>query len=191
MVLRALSRFVVALLFVISFSLATALSAGIASAQDSTPTASAPPCQEPGATPAAIDKDTIIATVTAEEDEEDDEDADAAATADPEADPEAESSVVTDEQPVCSVTIEMVDINFNPNQFTMPADQPVELMFRNDGKLPHDFTQEQLGIDVDVDAGESASVVVNVPAGDYQYFCEQPGHAAAGMVGVMHVVDQG
>ena len=108
-----------------------------------------------------------IAQTTAEEDEEDDEDADAAATADPEADPEAESSVVTDEQPVCSVTIEMVDINFNPNQFTMPADQPVELMFRNDGKLPHDFTQEQLGIDVDVDAGESASgcVVFALPPG--------------------------
>jgi uncharacterized cupredoxin-like copper-binding protein len=176
------------MLFVLTFSLAAGLTAATAVAQDSTPAASAPPCQEPSATPAAIDKDSIIATVTTEEGEdEDDEDADATA----EADPEPESTVETDEAPVCSVTVEMVDIDFNPNQFTIPANQPVELVFHNSGKLPHDFTVEQLGIDLDADAGETESVTISAPAGDYQFFCDEPGHAQAGMVGVMHVVDQG
>jgi uncharacterized cupredoxin-like copper-binding protein len=187
MALRALPRSIVAFLFVIAFGFTAALSLGTATAQDSTPTASAPPCQEPSATPAAsIDKDAIIATVTAEE-KGNGEDEDATA----EADPEAESTAIVDETPVCSATIEMVDIAFNPNQVTLPADQPVELVFHNTGKLPHDFTVEQLGIDLDADAGETESIVVSVPAGDYQFFCDEPGHAAAGMVGIMHVVDQG
>lgn len=185
MLLRASSRTTVAFLFMISFSLATALSVSIASAQDSTPAASAPPCQEPSATPAALDKDSIIATVTAEEDEDDDEDATT------EADPEAKSTVESDEAPVCSVTIEMVDIDYNPNIFTIPADQPVELVLSNSGKLPHDFTVAQLGIDLDADPGETESVTISASAGDYQFFCDEPGHAASGMVGIMHVVDQG
>lgn len=188
-----------------SFGLAVMLGyaawAGTSMAQESTPSSALHECEQPAAKPDAtpIDKDRIIATVTAEEkdtgvdavaDPEADPQADPEADpqADPEADPVAGSGVLSDEVPVCSVIVEMVDIDFSPNEFTIPADQPVRLVFPNDGFLPHDFTLDEPGLDVDVASGNTATVVVNIPAGDYDFFCEQAGHAQAGMVGVMHVV---
>lgn len=165
--------------FLLLASLALAGTMTRVRAEDSTP-ADVPKCEQPNATPPATPDPGIAATAEADEHAE----------GDPEAEEAATSTVISTEQPVCSITIEMVDIAYKPNVVTIPAGQAVQIVFPNTGHLPHDFTQDQLGLDIDVDSGETKTIVVNVPAGDYDFYCDEPGHAAAGMVGTMHVVEQ-
>lgn len=92
-------------------------------------------------------------------------------------------------------TIEMVDIAFKPNEFTIPADTDVTVTLKNTGALPHNFSitdhnnpnVSNLNISVDVQPGETQTVTINAPAGDYYFFCNVAGHEAAGMYGTMHV----
>ena len=51
----------------------------------------------------------------------------------------------------------------------------------------HNFAIDELGIDVDIDPGATQEVVINAPAGAYEYYCNVPGHKAAGMVGTLTV----
>ena len=85
-------------------------------------------------------------------------------------------------------SVDLVDIAFQPNELTIPAGQDVTINLTNKGKLPHTFTIDQLQVDSGpVDPGSTATVTINAPAGDYQYYCKTPGHKEAGMVGTLHV----
>jgi glucose/arabinose dehydrogenase/uncharacterized cupredoxin-like copper-binding protein len=94
------------------------------------------------------------------------------------------------------VTVEMVDIDFNPNEFTIPANTDVTITLPNNGAALHTFVISDhnnenvpnLGIKVEVQPGQTGTVTVNAPPGDYYFFCDVPGHEAAGMFGTMHVV---
>ena len=46
---------------------------------------------------------------------------------------------------------------------------------------------KNLNISVDVAPGQTQTVTINAPAGDYYFFCNVPGHEEAGMHGMMHV----
>jgi glucose/arabinose dehydrogenase/uncharacterized cupredoxin-like copper-binding protein len=89
----------------------------------------------------------------------------------------------------------MVDIAFQPNDFTIAANQDVTVTITNNGASKHNFSitdnknpnVQNLGISVDVDPGQTQTVTINAPAGDYYFFCNVPGHEAAGMFGTMHV----
>ena len=85
------------------------------------------------------------------------------------------------------VNVEMVDIDFIPEAFEIPAGQDVTLVFPNTGATVHDFTVDELGIKVVVQPGDTGRVTVNAPAGSYEYYCSVPGHKPAGMVGTMTV----
>ncbi len=88
--------------------------------------------------------------------------------------------------------VSMVDLDFVPADFTIPADTDVTVTASNDGALPHNWhvldTEMMTPV---VDGGGVESVVVNLPAGVYNVQCDVPGHAAAGMVGVLTVADAG
>src|SRR5579884_3249767 len=94
-----------------------------------------------------------------------------------------------------SVTVDMEDIKFVPNQFTIPANTDVKITLVNKGALPHDFSVtshknpnvKDLNISVTLQPGQSKTITVNAPAGDYYFYCNQPGHEAAGMFGHMLV----
>jgi uncharacterized cupredoxin-like copper-binding protein len=94
-----------------------------------------------------------------------------------------------------AVTVEMVDIAFKPTEFTIPANTDVTITLKNSGATTHNFSitdhnnpnVKNLGISVDVDPGQTKTVTVNAPSGDYYYFCNIPGHEQAGMHGTMHV----
>lgn len=94
-----------------------------------------------------------------------------------------------------AVTIDMVDIAFKPNAFTIPANTDVTVTLVNQGAALHNFSitdhknpnVKNLGISVDVAPGETKTVTIDAPAGDYYFFCNQPGHEQAGMFGTMHV----
>jgi len=91
--------------------------------------------------------------------------------------------------------IEMVDIAFNPKELTIPANQDVTITLVNNGAALHNFSitdhkndgLQNLNISVNVDPGQTQTVTINAPAGDYYFFCNVPGHEAAGMYGTLHV----
>ena len=91
-----------------------------------------------------------------------------------------------------SFDVSEVDLKFEPADFTIPADTDVAINVTNNGVLQHnwyvigtDFRTQIAG------AGAKETITVNLPAGTYNVECEVPGHAAAGMVGVLTVAAGG
>ena len=83
------------------------------------------------------------------------------------------------------VTVTSVDINFDPKEFSIPADAEVRVSLPNEGVLPHNFSIDALGVDVDIAPGATEETTITAPAGQYEYYCNVTGHKAAGMVGTM------
>jgi uncharacterized cupredoxin-like copper-binding protein len=92
-------------------------------------------------------------------------------------------------------TITMVDIAFQPNALTIPANTDVTITLKNTGVTMHNFSVtdhnnpnvKNLGINVNVQPGQTQTVTVNAPAGDYYFYCNVPGHEEAGMHGTLTV----
>jgi Cu-Zn family superoxide dismutase len=86
------------------------------------------------------------------------------------------------------ITVTAHDIFFDPKEITIPADTDVTIIIPNNGAALHDFVIDELGIDAgDIPPGETVEVVINAPAGEYEYYCSVPGHKAAGMWGTLIV----
>jgi uncharacterized cupredoxin-like copper-binding protein len=85
------------------------------------------------------------------------------------------------------VTVVSLDIFFDPKELSIPADTDVTVSLPNEGVTLHNFAVDELGIDVDIDPGATQEVVINAPAGTYEYYCNVPGHKAAGMVGTLTI----
>jgi uncharacterized cupredoxin-like copper-binding protein len=155
---------IAALVLMLGFSLATPR----AVAQEGTPSASVGECPT-GLTPAPSP----------------------AATAD------ATTAAMTEATPTAGncVTIGMHDIYFDPNLVTIPADTPVTIVLPNKGAALHDFSVTDhknpgvpnLNIAVTVDPGKTLSVTLQAKPGTYYFYCNQPGHEAAGMFGYLIV----
>lgn len=87
-----------------------------------------------------------------------------------------------------AITIEALDIYFDPATASVPANTPTTIIIdATNAAAPHNFAIDALGIDVDVAAGEKVEVVIDAPAGEYDFYCNVPGHKEAGMVGVLTV----
>lgn len=115
---------------------------------------------------------------------------DASPEASPEASPAASPGAGGDE-----ATITSHDIFFDPTEVTIAADRDVKIILPNEGVTLHNFSitdhkNENLPfdpIDVDIDPGATEEVTINAPTGEYYYFCNVPGHEAAGMHGILTV----
>ena len=91
-------------------------------------------------------------------------------------------------QAATEITVEMVDIAFNPTKVTIPADTDVTVNLPNNGLLPHNFNIDEVNVHSgDVPGGESTTLTLNLPAGSYKYYCNIPGHAESGMAGELTV----
>jgi uncharacterized cupredoxin-like copper-binding protein len=88
-----------------------------------------------------------------------------------------------------SVDVVSQDIFFEPSEVTIPANTDVTVNLPNEGAAPHNFSIDTLGIDVDIAPGATEQVVINAPAGEYEYYCNVPGHKEAGMVGTLIVTE--
>jgi plastocyanin len=86
-----------------------------------------------------------------------------------------------------AVTVESYDIYFEPSELSLPADTDVTVTLPNVGVTLHNFSIDELGIDVDIAPGATEETVINAPAGTYEYYCNVPGHKQAGMVGTLTV----
>jgi len=82
-------------------------------------------------------------------------------------------------------TIEAHDISFNPTEIEIPSDREVTILLPNLGASPHNFSIDALNISVDIAPGETKEVKIKAPEGQYQYYCNVPGHKEAGMVGTL------
>jgi plastocyanin len=90
-------------------------------------------------------------------------------------------------------SIQMLDaMKYQPNGITKvkPGAQ-VTVTLQNTGAVVHDFLSPALGVTkaVAVNGGQTGTVTFTAPSqpGTYQFWCDQPGHAAAGMVGQVTV----
>jgi len=114
--------------------------------------------------------------------------------ASPEASPMA-SPMASPAATNASATIEMVDIAFKPTTATIAANTDVTLTIPNNGVTTHTFVinehkndgKANLNIKVEVAPGETGTVTINAPAGEYYFWCDIPGHEAAGMFGTLTV----
>ena len=84
--------------------------------------------------------------------------------------------------------VDMLDIRFDPPTITIPANTDVVVNLVNSGAAPHNFNVDALGVHSgDYAAGQTGSVTINAPPGEYEYICAVPGHKEAGMVGKLIV----
>lgn len=87
------------------------------------------------------------------------------------------------------VVIEAQDMAFAAREVEMPAAVDVTLTVRNTGFIPHDFRIDSPLIQSGIIAGNAeVSLVVNLPAGSYTFYCTVRGHKQAGMIGVLRAV---
>lgn len=85
-------------------------------------------------------------------------------------------------------TVDMIDINYVQKELTIPADTEVTINLPNQGAALHNFVIDALNVkSEDVPGGGQTSVTFSAPAGEYQYYCSQPGHKEAGMIGTLIV----
>lgn len=119
---------------------------------------------------------------------------DASPAASPEASPEA--AMASPAADACAspmaaggeVTIDMVDIAFVPTEITIPADTDVTIMLPNKGASVHNFNVDELDVHSgDAPGGQTVSVTIKAPAGEYEFYCSIPGHKESGMVGTLIV----
>lgn len=82
-----------------------------------------------------------------------------------------------------SAAMSMTDNAFDPATLTVSSGDSLEVS--NDGQALHNLTVEGEGIDQDVQAGQSASVTMDLEPGEYTMFCEY--HRSAGMEGSITV----
>jgi uncharacterized cupredoxin-like copper-binding protein len=118
----------------------------------------------------------------------------APATATAEACPPATPTSGTPTPNLC-VVIGEYDIYFKPNLVTIPADTPVRVVLVNHGATAHNLSitdhknpgLKNLNISVTTEPGKTSQTTINAPEGTYYFFCNQPGHEQAGMIGYLTV----
>lgn len=86
-----------------------------------------------------------------------------------------------------SVTIEADDLFFDPDAVTITAGG-AEVTLVNVGAVEHDLLVEGEATDpIHVDPGETATGTIDLEPGTYTFYCDIPGHRAAGMEGTFTV----
>jgi uncharacterized cupredoxin-like copper-binding protein len=105
------------------------------------------------------------------------------------AEPTAEAATPADTGNATGATqVAMVDIAFNPNAITIPANTDVTISLVNNGAAVHNFNVDELNVHSgDYQPGQTGTVTINAQPGTYQYYCAIPGHKEAGMVGTITV----
>lgn len=86
------------------------------------------------------------------------------------------------------VTIKTDGMRFIQDEIHLKAGQPVTLQVVNRDGYAHAFDIDEFAIHTALAANESKTVVL-LPeqVGRYRFYCGAPGHAAAGMAGVLVV----
>ncbi|HYO43613.1 MAG TPA: multicopper oxidase domain-containing protein [Candidatus Limnocylindrales bacterium] len=85
-----------------------------------------------------------------------------------------------------TIEIEAFDLGYTPAAVTVAAAGTYEVSFANTGMALHDLTFAD-GTVLTAEAGKTVTGQVTVPAGGLAFICSIPGHAPAGMTGLVSV----
>lgn len=85
-----------------------------------------------------------------------------------------------------TVAITAADLSFDPANTIVDKAGPYQLTLTNKGAIEHNITLPD-GTVLTARPGETTSMVVNVPAAGLMFSCSIPGHAQAGMQGMIMV----
>jgi uncharacterized cupredoxin-like copper-binding protein len=90
------------------------------------------------------------------------------------------------------VTVKGTDqLKFQPATLTAKANTPIRVTLDDTGDaLVHDFVIDNAGgkpFKIEAQINGKATGEFTVPAGTYSFYCSQPGHKEAGMVGTLTV----
>lgn len=90
---------------------------------------------------------------------------------------------------VTEIAVEGSEFKYEPSEMNAKAGEPVKIVFRNVGKMPHDFVIDELNVKTAVlEPGEEETVVFTPEeAGIYEYYCSVGRHREQGMVGTLTV----
>jgi plastocyanin len=84
-----------------------------------------------------------------------------------------------------TLTLVATDIQFDKTELTATAGEPVKFVIKNESdSTEHNLTIEDLDVDKDAEAGESAEQTVTPDAGTYEYHCEYHPSAMKGTLTV-------
>lgn len=86
------------------------------------------------------------------------------------------------------VAVTAKDLRFSPSTITVKTGEAVNVVFRNDDEIVHDFTVPALGIHVTAQPGQQVTFGLQpTTAGTFPFLCTVAGHAEAGMQGTIVV----
>jgi uncharacterized cupredoxin-like copper-binding protein len=87
-----------------------------------------------------------------------------------------------------TIDITAVDLAFEPQMVMLPGPGAYIVSFTNNGSIGHDMTFDD-GTKIAAGPGTTATGTVQIPVGGLNFICSIPGHAEAGMSGMV-MVDQ-
>ncbi len=70
-----------------------------------------------------------------------------------------------------ALTVNATDFKFDPTTLTAKAGEAVTFTIKNDGKVEHNLTIEDLKVEQDVGDGKTASQTATPKAGSFEYHC--------------------
>ena len=86
------------------------------------------------------------------------------------------------------VELTAAEFSFQPSLVEVAEGTEFNLTLANRGTLVHDLVVRGISLHLAAEPGRSVSVGVSgLPAGEYEFLCSVPGHAEAGMTGVLEV----
>jgi plastocyanin len=90
---------------------------------------------------------------------------------------------------VGQAAIELTDRGFIPSRFEQAINQPITFTLVNRGTRRHNFSIDELDVDVDVEPGETTTFTIPSPRrlGAYTYYSNTPDDRALGMTGTMTI----
>jgi len=98
---------------------------------------------------------------------------------------------VAESQAECVKTIEITaeEFEFSPTEIKMEPGQPLELTLNNKGAIAHNvtFTDSDIATETIQGGGKTTVTTTFDEPGRYEFICSVPGHANAGMRGVVIV----
>ena len=85
-----------------------------------------------------------------------------------------------------TLKVTAADLSFSPSMFTVAEAGTYKVELTNTGAIQHNIAFAD-GTTIVADPGKTASVAVQIPAAGLLFTCSVPGHAAAGMTGMVSV----
>jgi plastocyanin len=93
-----------------------------------------------------------------------------------------------DEPPLATFDVEARDLWFSPAKLTVSGSGSSTIRLENAGRVVHNLTVDELGIEIVVTRGGRSEVILtDAKPGTYAFYCSISGHREAGMEGTLTI----